>query len=407
MTAARQAPQAFILDAIRTPRGRGKQTGALHGTKPVDLVAGLVRELMARNPELDPGQIDDLVLGITQPLDDQGGDLARTAAVVAGLPDSVAGMQMNRFCGSGLEAVNVAAQKVSSGWEELVLAGGVESMSRVPMGSDGGPWKRDPETGYALSYVPQGVAADLLATVDGLTRQDLDAYAVRSHALASAAQREGRFARSLVPVRDRNGQVVLDRDECVRPDTTAPALARLAPSFAQAGQHFDAVALRKYHWLGQVDHQHTAGTSSAIVDGASLVAIGSARAAERAGMRPRGRIVATAVTGADPTLMLTGPAPAVRKALARAGLEIADIDLFEVNEAFSAPVLRFVSELDVGLEKVNVNGGAIALGHPLGATGAMLLGTLLDELERTSGRYGACTLCVAGGMGIATVIERV
>jgi acetyl-CoA C-acetyltransferase len=403
------ARDAFILDAIRTPRGRGKPGGALHGTKPIDLVAGLIRETLDRNEELDPQLIDDLVLGITAPIDDQGGDLPRAAALVSGLPHSVAGMQMNRFCASGLEAVNVAAQKVSSGWEELILAGGVESMSRVPMGSDGGPWKRDPATGHAISYVPQGVAADLLATVDGFSRDDLDSYAARSHARASLARQHGRFDRSVIPVRDLSGQVVLDHDECVRPNTTAQTLAALTPSFKKAGEQgsFDAVALQKYHWLDHVEHEHTAGSSSAIVDGASLVTIGSASVAERSGIRPRARIVATAVTGADPTLMLTGPAPAVQKALALAGLEIGDVDLFEVNEAFSSPVLRFVNELELDIEKVNVNGGAIAMGHPLGATGAILLGVLLDELERTSGRFGVCTLCVAGGMGIATVIERV
>jgi len=348
------------------------------------------------------------VLGVVTPIGDQGMNIAKTAAIKAGLPDAVAGVQVNRFCASGLEAVNLAAQKVASGWEELVLAGGVESMSRVPIGSDGGAWAVDPETNYATSFVPQGISADLIATLEGFSREDVDAYAARSQQLAGAAQADGRFSRGIVAVRDLNGEVVLDRDEHVRPATTADGLAQLGPSFAMIGEAggFDAVALQKYHWLERIEHVHTAGNSSGIVDGAALVAIGSERAGRELGLEPRARVLSTALSGADATIMLTGPAPASRKALARAGLQVDDLDLIEINEAFAAVVLRFARDLDLDLAKVNVNGGAIAMGHPLGATGAMLLGTLLDELERRGGRYGMVTLCAGGGMGIATVIER-
>jgi acetyl-CoA C-acetyltransferase len=400
--------EAYLYDAVRTPRGRGKPGGALYEIKPVTLVAGLVDALRERNPGLDPAAIDDLVLGCVTQVGDQGMDLARTAALLAGLPDSVAGVTMNRFCASGLEAVNTAAQKVRSGWEDLVLAGGVESMSRVPMASDGGAWAMDPEANDATRFVPQGISADLLATVDGLDRAAVDAYAAGSHARAAKAWADGAFDRSVVPVTDRIGQVVLDRDEHIRPDTTVETLAGLDPAFAGIGEMggFDAVALQRYHWLERVEHVHTAGNSSGIVDGAALLLVGSAAAGEAHGMLPRARVVAAAVTGTEPTIMLTGPAPAARKALARAGLAVADIDLFEVNEAFAAVPLRFMRELSVPADVVNVNGGAIAMGHPLGATGAMLLGTLLDELERRDQRYGLATLCVGGGMGIATVIER-
>jgi acetyl-CoA C-acetyltransferase len=399
---------ALIFDAIRTPRGRGKADGALHTIKPIDLVIGLLDALLERNERLDPARIEDLVLGVVTPIGDQGMDIAKTAAIKAGLPDAVAGVQVNRFCASGLEAVNLAAQKVASGWEELVLAGGVESMSRVPIGSDGGAWAVDPETNYATSFVPQGISADLIATLEGFSREDVDAYAARSQQLAGAAQADGRFSRGIVAVRDLNGEVVLDRDEHVRPATTADGLAQLGPSFAMIGEAggFDAVALQKYHWLERIEHVHTAGNSSGIVDGAALVAIGSERAGRELGLEPRARVLSTALSGADATIMLTGPAPASRKALARAGLQVNDLDLIEINEAFAAVVLRFARDLDLDLAKVNVNGGAIAMGHPLGATGAMLLGTLLDELERRGGRYGMVTLCAGGGMGIATVIER-
>ena len=399
---------ALIFDSIRTPRGRGKPDGALHTIKPIDLVVGLIDALRERRPGFDEARIDDIVLGVATPIGDQGMDIARTAALKAGLPDTVPGLQVNRFCASGLEAVNIAAQKVASGWEDLVIAGGVESMSRVPIGSDGGAWALDPETNYATAFVPQGISADLIATLEEFDREAVDAYALRSQQRAAAAQAEGRFARSLVPVRDINGQVVLERDEHVRGETTAAALAGLAPSFAMIGEAggFDAVALQKFHWLERIEHVHTAGNSSGIVDGAALVVVGSEQVGRELGLEPRARVLATALSGADPTLMLTGPAPASRKALAKAGLEASELDLVEMNEAFAAVVLRFVRDLDLDLERVNVNGGAIALGHPLGATGAMLLGTLIDELERRGGRYGLATLCVGGGMGIATVIER-
>ncbi|MFI1566797.1 acetyl-CoA C-acetyltransferase [Streptomyces sp. NPDC020490] len=400
--------EAYLYEAIRTPRGRGKPSGALHGTKAVDLVVGLVDEVRRRFPGLDPAGIDDIVLGVVSPVGEQGADIARTAALLAGLPDTVAGVQENRFCASGLEAVNLAAAKVRSGWEDLVLAGGVESMSRTPMGSDGGAWAQDPLTNHLTGFVPQGIGADLIATLEGFTRHDVDAYAAESQARATEAWKEGRFARSVVPVRDRNGLLVLDRDEHIRPGTTAESLAALKPSFADVGAlgGFDAVALQKYHWVEEIDHVHHAGNSSGIVDGAALTVIGSAEAGRRHGLRPRARIMSAAVSGADPTIMLTGPAPASRKALAKAGLTPADLDLVEINEAFAAVVLRFVRDLDLDPAKVNVNGGAIAMGHPLGATGAMILGTLVDVLERRDLRYGLATLCVGGGMGIATVVER-
>ncbi|MFJ7494232.1 acetyl-CoA C-acetyltransferase [Streptomyces sp. NPDC097727] len=400
--------EAFVYDAIRTPRGRGKANGALHGTKPIDLVVGLIHEIRSRFPGLDPAAIDDIVLGVVSPLGDQGSDIARIAAIAAGLPDSVAGVQENRFCASGLEAVNLAAAKVSSGWEDLILAGGVESMSRVPMGSDGGAWAMDPMTNFDTGFAPQGVGADLIATIEGFSRRDVDEFAALSQERAAEAWKDGRFARSVVPVKDRNGLVVLDHDEHMRPGTTADSLAALKPSFAAIGEMggFDAVALQKYHWVEKIDHVHHAGNSSGIVDGAALVAIGNKETGERYGLTPRARIVSAAVSGSEPTIMLTGPAPATRKALAKAGLTIDDIDLVEINEAFAGVVLRFARDMGLSLDKINVNGGAIALGHPLGATGAMILGTLIDELERREKRYGLVTLCVGGGMGVATVIER-
>ncbi|MFE3487880.1 acetyl-CoA C-acetyltransferase [Streptomyces griseus] len=401
--------EAFVYDAIRTPRGRGKANGALHGTKPIDLVVGLIHEIRDRFPDLDPAAIDDIVLGVVSALGDQGSDIARIAAIAAGLPDSVAGVQENRFCASGLEAVNLAAAKVRSGWEDLVLAGGVESMSRVPMGSDGGAWAMDPMTSFETGFAPQGIGADLIATVEGFSRRDVDEYAALSQERAAAAWKDGRFARSVVPVRDRNGLLVLDHDEHLRPGTTADSLAGLKPSFAGIGEMggFDAVALQKYHWVEKIDHVHHAGNSSGIVDGAALVAIGSQEVGERHGMTPRARIVSAAVSGSEPTIMLTGPAPATRKALAKAGLTIGDIDLVEINEAFAGVVLRFVKDMGLSLDKVNVNGGAIALGHPLGATGAMILGTVIDELERRDQQFGLVTLCVGGGMGVATIVERI
>ena len=400
--------EAFVFDAIRTPRGRGKQNGSLHGVKPVSLVVGLIDELRRRHPELDPAAIDDVVLGVVSPIGDQGSDIARTAAIAAGLPDTVAGVQLNRFCASGLEAVNIAAQKVRAGWEDLVLAGGVESMSRVPMGSDGGAWAMDPETNFQTGFVPQGIGADLIATIEGFTRDDVDQYALESQTRAAKAWAGGHFSRSVVPVRDRNGLVVLDRDEHIRA-STMDGLGALPASFGAIGElaGFDAVALQRYHWVERINHVHTAGNSSGIVDGASLVLVGSEAAGLAAGMAPRARVVAAAVSGADPMIMLTGPAPACRKALAKAGLDAADIDLVEMNEAFAAVVMRFARDMDFPLDKVNVNGGAIAMGHPLGATGAMLLGTLVDELERRGLRYGLATLCIGGGMGIATIVERI
>ncbi|HEY3480184.1 MAG TPA: acetyl-CoA C-acetyltransferase [Streptomyces sp.] len=399
---------AYVYDAVRTPRGRGKANGSLHGTKPIDLVVGLIHELRRRFPNLDPAAIDDIVLGVVSPLGDQGSDIARIAAIAAGLPDTVAGVQENRFCASGLEAVNLAAAKIRSGWEDLILAGGVESMSRVAMGSDGGAWAMDPMTSFQTGFVPQGVGADLIATLGGWTRHDVDSFAALSQERAAEAWKEGRFARSIVPVVDRNGLTVLDHDEHMRPGTTPESLAGLKPSFATIGDAggFDAVALQKYHWVEEIDHVHHAGNSSGIVDGAALVAIGNREIGERYGLTPRARIVSAAVSGSEPTIMLTGPAPASRKALAKAGLTIDDIDLIEMNEAFAAVVLRFAADMGVSLDRINVNGGAIALGHPLGATGAMILGTLIDELERRDQRYGLATLCVGGGMGVATVVER-
>jgi acetyl-CoA C-acetyltransferase len=401
--------EAFVYDAIRTPRGRGKASGSLYSVKPVTLVADLIRELLARHPGLDPDRIEDVVLGVVSPIGDQGSVISRTAALVAGLPETAAGVQLNRFCASGLEAVNTAAEKVRSGWEQLIVAGGVESMSRVPMGSDGGAWMMDPETSYATSFVPQGIGADLIATLEGFSRDDVDAYALGSQERAAKAWAGGHFARSVVPVLDRNGLPVLERDEHLRPDTTLTGLGALPPAFAGVGSAggFDAVALQKYHWVERIDHVHTAGNSSGIVDGAALVLIGSEQVGRELGLQPRARIVSAAVTGTDPTIMLTGPMPATRKALATAGLSIGDIDLFEINEAFAAVVLKYTRDLDLDPEKVNVNGGAIALGHPLGATGAMLLGTVVDELERRDARRGLVTLCIGGGMGVATLVERV
>ncbi|WP_030609528.1 acetyl-CoA C-acetyltransferase [Streptomyces fulvoviolaceus] len=399
---------AFIYDAVRTPRGRGKADGSLHTVKPVSLVVGLIDALRERNPGLDPEFIEDVVLGVVTPVGDQGSDIAKTAALAAGLPDHTGGVQLNRFCASGLEAVNLAAQKVRSGWERLVIAGGVESMSRVPMSSDGGAWAMDPETNYDTHFVPQGVSADLIATIEGFTRDDVDGYAAQSQERAAKAWLGGLFDRSVVPVRDRNGLLVLDRDEHLRPDTTPERLGTLRPSFATAGEAagFDAVALQKYHWVERIDHVHTPGNSSGIVDGASLVLIGDESVGAELGLQPRARIVATAISGADSTIMLTGPTPATRKVLATAGLTVDDIDLFEINEAFAAVVLKYVRDLKLPLEKVNVNGGAIAMGHPLGATGAMLIGTVVDELERRGEQRALVTLCVGGGMGVATVIER-
>ena len=400
-------PHAMIFEAVRTPRGKGKKDGSLHEVKPVDLLAGLLTKLQKRH-DFDPAQLDDVVMGVVSPVGEQGSVIAKTAALKAGWDFRVAGMQINRFCASGLEAVNIAAQKVASGWEDMVVAGGVESMSRVPIGADGGAWAQDPETNFATGFVPQGIGADLIATLAGWSREDVDRFALTSQQRASAAQAAGHFDRSVLSVDDSIGLAVLERDEFIKPRTTLEGLGSLKLAFDALGaMGFDAVALARYPQVERIRHVHTAGNSSGIVDGAAAVLIGSEAKGREMGLTPRGRIVATALSGADPTIMLTGPMPATRKALAKAGLTIDDIDLFEVNEAFAAVPMRFMLELGVPHEKVNVNGGAIALGHPLGATGAMLVGTLLDELERRQLKRGLVTLCVGGGMGIATIIERV
>jgi acetyl-CoA C-acetyltransferase len=396
----------LIFDALRTPRGKGKADGALHSVKPVNLVAGLLTALQQRT-SLDTRQVDDVVLGCVTPIGDQGSDIAKTAVQVADWDISVSGVQINRFCASGLEAVNLGAMKVRSGFEDLVVVGGVESMSRVPMGSDGGPWALDPETNLHSHFTPQGVGADLIATIEGFSRQDVDAYALHSQQKAARARADGSFTKSLVPVQDQNGIILLDHDEFIRAESTLEGLGKLKPSFEMMGQMgFDATALRVYSHVERINHVHTPGNSSGIVDGAALMLIGSEAKGRALGLQPRARIVATAVTSTDPTIMLTGPAPATRKALAKAGLRVEDIDLFEVNEAFASVVLKFIKDMAIDPDKVNVNGGSIAMGHPLGATGCAILGTLLDELEIRRLRYGLATLCVGGGMGIATIIER-
>ena len=402
-------PEAFIYDAIRTPRGKGKPGGSLYTVKPIDLVVGLIEEVRKRFPDLDEDRVSDIILGIVTPIGDQGMDLPRIAALAAKMPDTVAGVQINRFCASGLSAVNMAAAKIRSGWDEVVFAGGVESMSRVPMGSEGGAWALDPVTNYETYFSPQGVGADLIASIEGFDRERVDAFAVRSQDYAQRAWDEGRFDRSVVPVYDQNGLLLLDRDEHMRPGTTVESLSALNPSFSMVGEMggFDAVALQKYHWVDSVDHVHHAGNSSGIVDGASLVVVGSEKAGADMGMEPRARVLSQATSGADTTIMLTGPTPAAKKALAMAGLEPEDIDIWEINEAFASVVLRFQKDLDIPDEKLNPNGGAIAMGHPLGATGAMILGSTIDELHRTGGKRALVTLCVGGGMGVATIIERV
>lgn len=398
---------AYLYDHVRTPRGKGKKDGRLHQASPVWLLRTLLSALQSRN-RLDTTQVDDVVIGCVTPVGEQGADIARTAVLDAGWAQTVAGVTQSRFCASGLESVNLAAAKVASGFESLVVAGGVESMSRWPMGSDGGAWFMDPRINQALGFVPQGVSADLIATLEGYGREALDAYAARSHQRAAVARSEGRFARSIVPVHDLAGLLLLDHDETIRPATTPQTLAKLEPSFAAMGQMgFDATALRKYPAVEFIDHVHHAGNSSGIVDGAALALVGSRAAGERLGLRPRARIRAAAVIGSEPTIMLTGPTPACRKALAQAGMEARTIDLWEINEAFAVVPMKTARDLGVDPERVNVNGGAIAMGHPLGATGCVLLGTLLDELERRDLATGLVTLCVGGGMGIATIIERV
>ncbi|MDR7333631.1 acetyl-CoA C-acetyltransferase [Roseateles asaccharophilus] len=397
---------AYLYGHCRTPRGKGKPEGSLHAATPIWLVRTLLQALQARL-QLDTALVDDVVLGCVTPIAEQGGDIARIAVLDAGWAQSVAGVTQSRFCASGLESVNLAAAKVASGFEQLVVAGGVESMSRVPMGSDGGAWLLDPRVIEAIGLVPQGISADLIATLEGFTREQLDAYAARSHQRAAAARAEGRFAPAVVAVHDAAGTLLLAEDETIRPQTTADTLAALNPSFIKLGAKFDALALRKYPRAAAIEHRHHAGNSSGIVDGAALALVGSRAGGAAAGLRPRARIRAAAVTGSEPTLMLTGTTPACQKALRQAGIAAADVDLWEINEAFAAVPLKTMRDLGLDPERVNVNGGAIALGHPLGATGAMLLGTLLDELERRDLQTGCVTLCVGGGMGIATVIERV
>ena len=409
MTSNTGAPEAFIYDAVRTPRGKGKPGGSLHTVKPVDLLSGLIEALIERNPGIDPTRISDIIAGCVTPVGDQGMDIARTAALNAGLPYSATGLQINRYCASGLTAVNLAAQKIRSGWDDMVFAGGVESMSRVPMGSDGGALALDPASNFYNDFIPQGISADIIATLDGKTRDDLDAYAARSHERAAQAWQEGRFDRTVVPVKDINGVTLLDRDETVRPGTTVESLSGLRPAFAAIGEQggFDAVGQTKYPQIEQIDHLHHAGNSSGIVDGAALLAIGSEKAGQDFGLEPRARVVSVATYGVEPTIMLTAPAPASRAALAKAGLKPEDIDVWEINEAFSSVVLRAQRELNIPDEKLNISGGAIAMGHPLGATGAIITSTAVDELHRTGGRYALITLCVAAGMGVATIIERV
>ena len=398
---------AYIYDAIRTPRGRGKANGTLHEVKPITLLSNLLVELQQRNG-FESAAVDDIVIGCVTPVGDQGADIAKTAALAAGWNDDVAGVQINRFCASGLEAVNMAAMKVRSGWEQLVVAGGVESMSRVPMASDGGAWSQDPATNFATGFMPQGIGADLIATLDGYSRTDVDAFAAASHQKAAAAWQRGAYANSVVPVVDNNGVTILDRDEFIRPESSVESLGALKPSFKTLGDMgFSDVARKKYHWVESINHVHTPGNSSGIVDGAAAVLIGSEQAGQQCGLQPRAKVIATALVGTDPTIMLTGPAPAARKALAVAGLSVEDIDLFEVNEAFASVVMRFQRELNVDWDKINVNGGSIAMGHPLGATGAVIIATLLNELEARGLQRGMATLCVGGGIGIATIIERV
>ncbi|MDR6575891.1 MULTISPECIES: acetyl-CoA C-acetyltransferase [Pseudomonas] len=397
----------FIYDAVRTPRGKGKKDGSLFTVKPVHLAAGLLTELQHRH-DLDTARVDDVVLGCGQPVGEQGGDVAKCTVQYAGWDESVPGVQIDRFCASGLEAVNQAASRIASGWEDLIVAGGVESMSRLPMGVAGGAWIQDPEIAFKLQSVPQGIGADLLAMLDGYSREDVDRFALQSQQRAAHARDSGYFDRSVVPVRDVNGLVVLKRDEFIKPATTMDALGQLNPSFAAMGKvGYADIALRKYPQVARIEHVHTAGNSSGIVDGASATLLGSEKVGKELGLIPRGRIIATAVLSTEPTLMLAGPGPAAKKALAKAGLTVADIDLFEINEAFASVALRFMRDLGISAEITNVNGGAIALGHPIGATGAMLVGTVLDELERRNLKRGLIALCVGGGMGIATIIERV
>ncbi|MDE0113961.1 MAG: acetyl-CoA C-acetyltransferase [Albidovulum sp.] len=401
--------KSFIFDAIRTPRGRGRNDGSLYEVGAARLSADLLNELKARN-RLDPSEVEDVIWGNVTQVGEQGGCLARASALLSDLGETVPGLSINRFCASGLEAINLAANQIASGAGDCYIAGGVEMMSRVPMGSDGAAIAVDPSLAMERYFVPQGISADLIATMCGFSRRDCDAYAAESHRRASRAWSEGRFEDSVVAVRDRNGIEILGRDEAIRPETSEEALGELKPSFAVLGESmpgFDKVAMMKYPHVEKINHVHHAGNSSSIVDGAAAVLVGSGEFGERTGLKPRARIVATSKVGTEPTIMLTGPVPATKRALGKAGMDLGDIDLYEVNEAFASVVLRFVQEFEIEIEKMNVNGGAIAMGHPLGATGAMLLGTALDELERADKELALVTLCVAAGMGAATILERV
>jgi acetyl-CoA C-acetyltransferase len=399
---------AFIFDAVRTPRGKGRSSGALHGSTPISLAITALQALRERNT-LDTAFVDDIILGCVEPAGEQGANIARVAAIAAGYHESAAGVQVNRFCASGLEACNMAAAKVMSGQSPLAIGGGVESMSRVPMGTSGGAWAIDPAVAIPTYFVPQGISADLMATLYGHSRSDVDSYAVESQRRAALAWAEGRFAKSIVPVKDVNGCSVLDRDEHMRAETTLESLAKLEPAFKVQGEKygFDAVAMQRYPELERMVHVHHAGNSSGMVDGAAAVLIGNAEAGKRLGLKARARIRSFASIGSEPTIMLTGPSYAAEKALKLAGMKASDIDLYELNEAFASVVLRFMEVMKVPHDKMNVNGGAIAMGHPLGATGAMILGTVLDELERRKLSTGLITLCVGAGMGTATIIERV
>ena len=398
---------AYLYDAIRTPRGKGKKDGALHEVKPVYLAAGLLREMQRRH-DLDTSLVNDVILGCVTPVGEQGGDVAKTAALAAEWDESVPGVQLDRYCASGLEAVNQAAARVMTGWEDLIVAGGVECMSRVPMGSNGGAWLFDPEINLQTKAVPQGVGADLLATLDGYSREDVDAFSMESQKRAAKARDAGWFDKSVVPVKDINGLMILERDEFIKPNTTMEGLAQLKPSFEAMGKMgYDDVALRKYTNVERINHVHTPGNSSGIVDGASAVLIGSKKIGKKIGLEPRGRVVMTHVLASDPIIMLSGPGPAAKKCLEKAGMTTKDIDLFEINEAFASVAMRFMKDLGISHEITNVNGGSIAMGHPLGATGAMLIGIMLDELERRNKKRALIALCVGGGQGIATIIERV
>ena len=398
---------AYIYDALRTPRSKGKAGGSLYEVKPIDLGAGLLRALQARH-DLDTAYVDDVIMGCVTPVGEQGSDVAKMIVQNAGWHESVAGVQLDRFCASGLEAVNSAAAKVASGWDNLVVAGGVECMSRVPMGSNGGAMGGDAAFSMKTGFVPQGIGADTIATLEGWSREDVDRYAVESQHRAAFARDNGYFDKSVVPVVDCNGLTILEKDDFIKPDTTLEGLAGLRASFEMMGQFgFDDVILSKYTTLEKINHVHTPGNSSGIVDGSSAVLIGSEQAGKDLGLTPRGRIVATAVLSTDPIIMLTGPGPAAEKCLRTAGLEKSDIDLWEINEAFASVAMRYMKDLGIDHEVTNVNGGAIAMGHPLGATGAMLVSTMLDELERRKLKRAMLSLCVGGGMGISTIIERV